>query len=167
MRPAVRELISLLEQESVLLRELVELLQSDQRRIISQDIPALEKSNFRKEEVVLRFQALEGARLRLTQRLGRELGLPPEEMRISDISPRLGPEGQELEQAAEKLRALVGSFQELVIIGRGFLEQSILGIRSLLALIQSLRSPEPQTYGVDGQLDSSTQNEPVAIRREI
>ena len=116
---------------------------------------------------MIRFQALERARLELTHQIGTQVGLSPQEIRISNLVPLLGPEGQALEQAAEKLRALVGTFQELVAVGRGFLEQSILGIRSLLALIQSLRSPEPQIYGPDGQYQQGSSSEPVAVRREI
>ena len=36
-----------------------------------------------------------------------------------------------------------------------------------LGLIQSLRSPDPQSYGSDGQYQISSQNEPVVVRREI
>ena len=128
MKTAVSKLIQVLEQESELTKELVETLQQDQRRIIEQDIAGIEKSNLTKEGLVLRFQALEESRLELTRRLGDHLQLQPDDMRISKICPALGPEGRGLEQAAEKLRALVGSLDELVAVGRGFLEQSILGI---------------------------------------
>ncbi len=167
MRPVLDQLIGVLSQETILLKELVELLQDDQQRIVKQDIPALEESNRRKEEVVLRFQSLEASRLELTAQIGTDLGLAGEDLRISKICPLLGPEANDLEQAAEKLRALVGTFQELVAVGRGFLEQSILGIRSLLALIQSLRTPNPQAYTSTGQIQTSPQNEAVAVRREV
>jgi flagellar biosynthesis/type III secretory pathway chaperone len=167
MKPVITELIAVLENESLLVKELVQLLQDDQQRIIKHDIEALEDSNRRKEALVLRFQSLEGSRLGLTQELGASLGLAREDMRISNICPLLGPEGQELEDAAEKLRALVGSLQELVAVGRGFLEQSILGIRSLLGLIQSLRTPDPQTYSSKGRLEQNLQSQASMVRREV
>lgn len=167
MRTLVSELVSVLEAESALIKELVEILQGDQTRIIKQDIEGLENSNRHKEERVLRFQALEESRLGLTGRLGEALGLLPDDMRVSTICPRLGPEGKELEQAAEKLRALVGSFNELVAISRGFLEQSILGIRGLLCLIQTLRTPEPQTYDASGRFEPLAPPDAMAVRREV
>ncbi|MFQ5513751.1 MAG: flagellar protein FlgN [Myxococcota bacterium] len=167
MSPSIQPLIAVLDQETSLLKELVELLQGDQQRIIRQDVEALEESNRHKEAVVLRFQKLERSRLSLTQELGVALGLASEDMRISRICPLLGPQGRELQAAAEKLRALVGSFQELVVIGRGFLEQSIVGIRGLLALIQSLRTPQPQTYGATGRFEPTGESQAVAVRREV
>jgi len=167
MKPVIAELIGVLENESLLVKELVQLLQDDQQRIIKHDVDALENSNRRKEALVLRFQSLEGSRLGLTQELGASLGLGNDDMRISSICPLLDPEDQELENAAEKLRALVGSLQELVAVGRGFLEQSILGIRSLLGLIQSLRTPDPQTYTSKGQFEQSLQTQTPMVRREV
>ena len=167
MRSAVQELITVLGQETAIAKELVEQLQKDQQSIIKQDIPAIEESNLRKEELVLRFQALEGARGGLSERLASALDLQPDEARVSMICPRLGPDGDALEAAAEKLRAVIGSMAELVAVSRGFLEQSILGIRSLLALIQSLRTPEPQTYGASGRIDLSPDPQAVAVRREV
>lgn len=167
MRALVSELVAVLEQESELVKELVEILQADQKRIIKQDIEGLENSNRSKEGRVLRFQALEESRLVLTQRLGEALGLGTDEMRVSIICPRLGPEGRALEQAAKKLRALVGSLNELVAVSRGFLEQSILGIRGLLCLIQSLRTPEPQTYDASGRFEPIAVPDAMAVRREV
>ena len=167
MTALVSELVAVLQNESELIKELVEILQQDQKRIIKQDIVGLEDSNRCKEGRVLRFQALEESRLALTGQLGKALGLGPDEIRVSTICPRLGPESRELEQAAEKLRALVGSLNELVAVSRGFLEQSILGIRGLLCLIQSLRTPEPQTYDATGRFEPVGAPEAMAVRREV
>ena len=167
MTAPVSELVTVLEQESELIKELVEILQADQKRIIKQDIEGLEDSNRSKEGRVLRFQALEKSRLALTQRVGEALGLGSDEMRVSSICARLGPEAKALEQSAEKLRALVGSLNELVAVSRGFLEQSILGIRGLLCLIQSLRTPEPQTYDANGRFEPTASPDAIAVRREV
>ena len=162
----VAELIEVLDQETGLARGLVETLQADQRRIIDQDVDGLEKSNREKEMMVLRFDALEQARLELTRRIAEQLGVPSDQARVSVFCERLGPEGQPLAQAAENLRAVIGSLKELVSVGRGFLEQSILGIRGLLSLIQSLRTPGPQTYDETGRLAVAESSAPVSVRRE-
>lgn len=166
MKPLVGELVAVLGEETVLAKELVEQLQQDQSLIICQNIEKIEASNLRKEELVLRFQSLEGTRGSLTEQLGRSLGLEAEELRISKICPLLGTDGPVLESAAEKLRAVIGSLGELVAVSRGFLEQSILGIRGLLSLIQSLRTPDPQTYGATGELKPVAESEAVAVRKE-
>jgi flagellar biosynthesis/type III secretory pathway chaperone len=162
----VDELVGVLEQQTSAARELLEVLQADQQRIVRHDIPGLEQSNLRKEEIALGFQALERSRRELSARLGAALGLQPDEVRVSALVPRLGAEGERLRASAEKLRAVVGSLQELVAVGRGFLEQSVLGIRSLLALIQSLRSGSPGTYDSSGRIVAPPPLEPVALRRE-
>jgi flagellar biosynthesis/type III secretory pathway chaperone len=165
MRDEVTRLVTVLEEQTTLARELVAVLQADQRRIIEQDVAGLEASNRDKETVVVRFQALERTRRETAARLSVVLGLEPDEARVSALCQRLGPEGAELEAQAERLRAVLASLQELVAIGTGFLEQSILGIRGLLALIQSLRTPGPQTYDALGRLDVANP-QAVALRRE-
>ncbi len=166
MKAVVEELIAVLDGETRLACNLLEQLQTDHKLIIHQEIVALEASNLVKEELIIRFQSLEEQRMRLTLQLGNALGIPAEELRISKICPQLGADGTALESSAEKLRAVIGSLSELVAISRGFLEQSILGIRGLLSLIQSLRTPDAQTYGADGQVEAASSNDAVSIQRE-
>jgi flagellar biosynthesis/type III secretory pathway chaperone len=163
----VAALVNVLVEETKLARELVETLQEDQRRILDQDISGLEESNGGKETLVLRFESLEQARSEATLQLASRLGLNPQEASLSRLLERLGPEGEELRDAAERLRALIGSLKELVEVGRGFLEQSILGIRGLLSLIQSLRTPATQTYDASGHLAVPENPASVVVRREV
>ena len=167
MKASVLELIDTLDQETSLVKELVLALQEDQQRIIKQDVVGLETSNLHKEERVVRFQALENVRQGLTARIGQRLGLQPEEVRMSRISPLLGEQATGLEEAADKLRAVVASLGELVAVSRGFLEQSILGIRGLLSLIQSMRTPEPSTYNAAGRYEQTSPPGALTVRREV
>ncbi len=167
MSAEVAELVRVLEQETKLARELVETLQADQRRIIDQDVEGLEESNRAKEALVLRFEALEQSRRELTGRVAAMLGLPADQARVSAFCDRLGAHADPLQQAAENLRAVIASLKELVDVGRGFLEQSILGIRGLLSLIQSLRTPGPQTYDATGRFAAPETSPPVTVRREV
>ena len=167
MNQDLATLVSVLHQEKDLARALVEVLQADQRRVLEQDIAGLEKSNAQKEHLVLRFQMLEQARREASLRLATGVGIPPQELRVSVLCERLGPEGSALLDAAENLRAVIGSLDELVKVGRGFLEQSILGIRGLLGLLQSLRTPSPQTYDSTGRYAPQQSAAPVAVRREV
>ena len=167
MRASIVELIDVLEQETLLVKQLVLALQEDQERIIKQDVEGLEGSNHHKEESVVRFQALEQVRQSLTGRIGQRLGLQPDELSVSRISPLLGENGVGLEEAADKLRAVVAGLGELVAVSRGFLEQSILGIRDLLSLIQSMRTPDPGTYNAAGRFEQSTRTEAMTVRKEV
>ena len=167
MNASVLELIDILEQETSLVKELVLALQEDQQRIIQQDVQGLEASNLHKEARVVRFQALERVRQGVTERIGRRLGLPQEEVRVSRICLLLGEDGEGLEDAADKLRAVVASLGELVAVSRGFLEQSILGIRGLLSLIQSMRIPDPGTYNSAGRYEHSAPPGAMTVRREV
>jgi flagellar biosynthesis/type III secretory pathway chaperone len=161
------ELALVLEREAKIVRELLEILQLDQQRIVRHDVEGLEASNLAKEELVLAFQGLEQARQELTARLGRELGLAADEVRVSRLCPLLGAEGEPLREAAERLRALVASLGELLALSRGFVEQSILGVRTLLGLIQSLRTPEPAGYDAAGRLLARNDPGALALRREV
>ncbi len=166
MSPDVVALVDVLREETKLARELVEALQEDQRRILDQDIQGLEESNRGKESMVLRFQSLEQGRREAIGRLAQRLEVAPEEARVSVLSQRLGSEGTALQDAAESLRAVLGSLKELVEVGRGFLEQSILGIRGLLSLIQSLRGPAVQTYDATGRFAGAGGSASVVVRKE-
>ncbi len=167
MRASIVELIDVLEQETLLVKQLVLALQEDQERIIKHDVEGLEGSNRHKEERVVRFQALEQVRQSLTGQIGQRLGLQTDELRVAQISPLLGENGVGLEEAADKLRAVVAGLGELVAVSRGFLEQSILGIRDLLSLIQSMRTPDPGTYNAAGRFEQSTRTEAMTVRKEV
>ena len=167
MTASARELVHVLDQETDILKGLLGLLQSDQQRIIEHDVAGLEKSNALKEEQVLRFQALEHTRTQLIERIGRELGLASEDVRVSKICPLLDADGDRLRAAAERLRAVVSSLGELIAISRGFLEQSILGVRSLLGLIHALRAPEPSTYDASGRMRAAPDPGALSVRREV
>ncbi len=167
MSPGVLELTAALDEETRLARELVEVLQQDQKRVVERDVEGLEKSNREKEELVLRLHGVETTRRELVATLAARLGLDPQHARVAAICERLGSEGAPLETAAQNLRAVLSSLQELVAVGRGFLEQSILGIRSLLSLIQSLRTPEPQTYDASGRFERRDDADAIAVRREV
>jgi flagellar biosynthesis/type III secretory pathway chaperone len=160
-------LVAVLEEQTRLSRELVEILQADQQRILRQEIAALEASSAAKEALALRMHAAEQTRRRATEALARELGLPDgPDTRVSALVARLGAEGGALERAADNLRAVVGSLRELVALSRGFLEQSILGIRGLLQLLHSLRAPQPPTYDALGRMAQQSDPGAVALRRE-
>jgi flagellar biosynthesis/type III secretory pathway chaperone len=167
MTPLVNELVGVLEQETSLLADLIAILQTDQQRIIKRDIDGLEQSNLAKEDKVLHFQSLEVARCNATQRLGSALGIAPDEMRVSRLCGKLGPDGQPLLASADKLRAAVASLGELLSVSRGFLEQSILGVRGMLSLLQTLRTPSPGGYDATGRMARTVESEPTAIRREV
>lgn len=158
------ELLGLLQQQAAVCRELVELLQGDRGLVVRHEIGALERSNERKQALVLQLQALERSRQQRAEALARTLGVEP---RVSQLVPQLGAEGNALQAAADNLRALVASLRELVAISHGFLEQSILGIRGTLALIGSLREPPlPTTYDASGRLASAAASGGLTLRRE-
>lgn len=167
MRPTLRRLVAVLEEQTLLARELLELLQADQRLLVKHDVGGLEASNLAKEACMLRLQTADAERQALAEALGSELGLASDDVRVSRLAPLLGVEGPALLEPAQRLRALVASLAELIAISRGFLEQSIVGIRGLLSLITSLRAPEVATYDAQGRFASTSSTGPVAVQREV
>lgn len=166
MTTTTAQLCDVIDSQSEMLVELVAMLQADQQRIIDHDIDGLEQSNRSKEQHVLLFQSVEQKRQGLVEQIGRELGLPAEQVRVSQVAPMLGGDGARLEAAAERLRAIVASLGELIAVSRGFVEQSVLGMRSMIQLIESLRSPDPGGYDASGRLLQTRESAPVAVRRE-
>lgn len=168
MKPELAKLVQILDDETALCLDLVGELQADQTRVLQQDVAGLEASTARKEQMVLRLQLLEQSRRPTSEKLGHNLELVPAEVCVSALCERLGSDGIELEQAAERLRAVLAGLRELVAVGRGFLEQSIVGIRGLLALIQSLRAPESaHTYDPSGRIATVESTPAIAVRREV
>ena len=167
MRPDLTSLVEVIREETGLARSLVEALQEDQRRIQAADVEGLEKSNGEKETLVVRFERLEQTRSEAILRLATELGLPEDQISVSALCDRLGTESEELRESADRLRAVIGSLKELVEIGRGFLEQSILGIRNLLSLIQSMRTPESPSYDASGRFAPARSGAGAVVRREV
>jgi flagellar biosynthesis/type III secretory pathway chaperone len=167
MSSAIQSLRDVLAQQTELLKELVELLQLDQRSIVAHDVAALESSNQRKEELVLRLHAAERQRQELCRSAATALGLRPEQVTVAKLCAALGAEGRSLDEAAQKLRAVVGCLRELVRVSHGFLEQSILGIRGLLALIGSLNARGAGTYDASGRMALDPHAPPVALRQEV
>ena len=167
MSSAIQSLREVLAQQTELLKELVELLQHDQRSIVAHDVTALEASNQKKEALVLRLHSAERQRQALCRSAATALGLRPEQVTVSKLSAALGAEGRALEESAQKLRAVVGGLRELVRVSHGFLEQSILGIRGLLALIGTLSARGAGTYDASGRMALETTAPPVALRQEV
>lgn len=167
MSAAIQGLRDVLAQQTELLKQLVELLQRDHQSIVAHDVEALESSNQRKEELVVRLHAAERMRQELCRSAAAALGVRPEQATVSKLCAALGPEGRALEESAQKLRAVVGGLRELVRVSHGFLEQSILGIRGLLALIGTLHARGAGTYDATGRIALDPHAPPVALRQEV
>jgi len=167
MTSQLRPIVALLDQQTELAKSLVEQLQQDHQLIIAHDTEALEQSNRRKEELVVRLHAAERQRQEHCLLLARELGISAEEAVVSRLSQHLGRDGTLLIEAADRLRAVVTSLRELVAVSHGFLEQSIVGIRGLISLIATFRAREQGTYDASGRLAAGTTNEAVALRQEV
>jgi flagellar biosynthesis/type III secretory pathway chaperone len=159
-------LLAVLRQQTSVCRSLVESLQQDRALVLRNEVAALEQSNQRKENLVLQLQQFERSRQQETQNLAAKLGIAADEARVSTLAPLLGGEGAALEEAAGNLRAVVASLKELVAVSYGFLEQSIVGIRSVLGLIASLRGEAVQTYDATGQI-AAPGTERATLRSEV
>ena len=166
MSPLSEPLLAVLREQTAVCCLLVQTLQEDRARVVRNRVEALEESNQRKEGLVLQLQQLEFARQRETQQLAEKLGVPLAEARISTLAERLGPEAAALQAAAESLRAVVASLKELLAVSYGFLEQSILGIRSVLGLIASLRGGDSQVYDSSGRI-AEPSGERASVRSEV
>jgi len=143
---ASRELLTVLESEERLYRELCEVLQQERELIINLDAAGLEDAVLRKEALSAEGRLLEEGRIEVATRLAAALGLPSERPTLSGLCDALGEGGDELRRAHSRMVALVGAVRELLDANAGFAGESLGQVRATLQLLGRLL-PGDVTYG--------------------
>jgi flagellar biosynthesis/type III secretory pathway chaperone len=79
----VQELLGIIKREISILEDFLTLLTEEQKHLVKNDVPALEKTVSREEEAVTQAQKLEKLRLKLTDDLAEELNIDKNKVNLS------------------------------------------------------------------------------------
>jgi hypothetical protein len=106
--PLTDALISTLESERNTLVELDAEFTAQIDAIVARDIEAIEEATHRTNVAVAKLESVRKARLRQTKLLARVLGIPGDEIRVAQITERIGGQVQRSRQLEELRDEIVG-----------------------------------------------------------
>ncbi len=165
MEDLFHDLVALLAQEAAEYRQLLALLEDEERALRSGDSGRVAELTKRKETLALELKVLEEARATLMERLSARLAMPVESVtltRLLDIVPAaLAPSLSELR---DELTDLTGRLFEANRRNGFLLERSLAHVRGALSLLTSLVT-HPATYEPNGQLFGSGSSVTIFDRR--
>ena len=155
MEDLLHDLVALLSQEAAEYRQLLTLLEDEERALLAGESGRVAELTKRKETLALELKVLEEARATLMSRLAAELAVPVESVTLTgllDLAPAsVVPSLRELrDELSDLTRRLFETNRR-----NGFLlERSLAHVRGALALLTSLVTQQP-TYEPTGRLFGS------------
>ncbi len=150
-------LLEILQEEVLIYRSLIDLLQEEQKGIILADLEVIEEVEKKKETVYLKNKLLEESRQTLVGKICSLCGIAEEDPPLSRIIQASGGTcSVPLAACQGELRELLTTVQNLVKMNEGLVGTSLDFIRGSLSIF---RPPSSQpVYNTDGQVE--TQQEP-------
>lgn len=142
MASLMEELITTLNEEDVVYRQLIPIEQDKTRAIIANDLKALEEITAKEHELVDRTSALEGKRERIAVDIATVLGLNPKTINLNEITEALKkqPKDQEeLQKVHGRLRRTVMQLQEINTQNKELLKESMDMLEFNMNVIRSTR----------------------------
>lgn len=160
------ELLSLLQEEMKLYRELVIILKRERRDIVDLSLDKLYESIKEKETCILKLRILEERGSILLKAVFRKLNFSQENATISDLIGQVEePYFSDLNICHSNLKKLANSISGINQENGRFIEHSLACTNSSLSLLNYLNSPNP-TYLPSGQVKNGDKNI-GAISKEI
>lgn len=153
-------LIRTLEIERSVLEELDSDFQLQREAITRRDFETIEDATHRTNESVTRLDTLRMTRQRQTRLLARTLGIPGEDVRVAQITEKLGgnlPVSLRLENLRDDIRALADQAQDKIDEVAFLLQHSLDLGRDML---QAMHGAEPST----GTYDAAGKSAPSQSR---
>ena len=144
------ELLEILGAEASEYRQLLPLVEEEERVLVSADVPGLLEVSARREAAIARLGSLERKRRAVLARLAAALGVDPKALTVSRLRELAPAHARALSELGDELRALLGPM--LARHGRNrFVAEHTLGcLRGLLAGIALALVPAP-AYTRGGQ----------------
>jgi flagellar biosynthesis/type III secretory pathway chaperone len=155
MEELLHDLVVLLTQEAAEYRQLLALLEDEERALIHGESGRVAELTKRKETLALELKVLEEARATLMDRLAAHLAMPVESVTLTgllDLAPVTLTSS--LHELRDELSDLMGRLFEANRRNGFLLERSLAHVRGALALLTSLVT-HPPTYESTGQLFGS------------
>lgn len=155
MEDLLHDLVALLSQEAAEYRQLLTLLEDEERALLAGESGRVVELTKRKETLALELKVLEEARATLMGRLAAELAVPVESVTLTgllDLAP--ADEVPSLRELRDELSDLTRRLFETNRRNGFLLERSLAHVRGALALLTSLVTQQP-TYEPTGRLFGS------------
>lgn len=155
MEDLLHDLVALLSQEAAEYRQLLTLLEDEERALLAGESGRVVELTKRKETLALEIKVLEEARATLMGRLAAELTVPVESVTLTgllDLAP--ADEVPSLRELRDELSDLTRRLFETNRRNGFLLERSLAHVRGALALLTSLVTQQP-TYEPTGRLFGS------------
>ncbi|MBI4715673.1 MAG: flagellar protein FlgN [Nitrospirae bacterium] len=151
LSPVMENLVSVLQNEVHLYRDLLDLLQREKRCMMDLALDNIHECNNLKETLILKLRVLEESRIELIQDIASASGLenPVTLGRIIEVAPPIY--GKPLESCRSNLVSLLSSVREVVQINAVLAERSIHYTRDSLSFLNRLTHTMP-VYLSSGQM---------------
>lgn len=149
----VADLERVLQEELKLYEAYALSLKKDMEYMAQLKIDALEQANKEKNTLLLKIQTLDQARQNLVHQLGIELGLPTDQIRVTDLCEKISKEdGERLLRIRNRLHEVVRQIQAEGERAQMLANGSLSWMNSAVTKLQSLLTPH-STYSAVGKVD--------------
>lgn len=149
MASLIEELITTLEKENEIYKELIPIAEKKTRVIIKNDLEALREITKNEQDAVDRITALEGKREEVVTNIGIVLNQKAEELnlkKIIQILKKQPEEQQKLSRLRDSLKASVNRLSQINAQNKVLIDESLEMIEFNMNLIQSTRMSPGNNY---------------------
>ena len=164
----LQDLICLLEEESSIYVQLHELLEQERQALLHLSPSDLGEIGARKETLALRIKALDESRKVLGGRLGRMLGIDPDQLTVTAMIERIPSDlAGRLERVRHELKERALACKEANDFNSRAARRGLDLINSTIEHLLSDPDPAGKVYQNKGGYGNSGRQSPVMVSREV
>jgi flagellar biosynthesis/type III secretory pathway chaperone len=157
----ISDLAHVINEEVRTFHSLLDVLRSEQRAIVEDDIEAIERCVIAQREVAVTAHELEGKRVRVVERIAEQSNMGTGNVSLGRLVEALeGPRAEELAQMREKLLELNGKIRSVSANNAFLIRQSLRYTERCLDIITGQSAAQRGVYGQFGKVrrDSSARS---------
>jgi len=157
----ISDLAHVINEEVRTFHSLLDVLRSEQRAIVEDDIEAIERCVIAQREVAVAAHELEGKRVRVVERIAEQSNMGTGNVSLGRLVEALeGPRAEELAQMREKLLELNGKIRSVCANNAFLIRQSLRYTERCLDIITGQSAAQRGVYGQFGKVrrDSSARS---------
>ena len=155
MDSTMLQLVELVQKEVEMFQALLDLMESEQKALIVQDVAEIEKTVSSQREVAVNAVALERARTKLVAELSQELGETASELTLKSLIDRIeGEHSNHLGEMRETLIAMHEKIQNANKQNALLIKQSMKYVDKSLQILAG-DGPETGVYAQSGKIPKS------------
>lgn len=149
------QLVELVQKEVETFQELLDSMKIEQRALVTQDVPEIEKAIVLQRDLAINAGALERARQKLVGEISRELGETASDLTLKHLISRIdGPHSQRLGEMRETLLSMYEKMQTANRQNNLLIKQSMKYVDRSLQILTG-DGPETGVYAQSGKVSKS------------